>query len=108
MSKKIWYVEATSHTNEVIADRLSAENEKRDVLCIDGEKRNLWQCQYGLISELLKNQASGQLVFEVYYREGKYGPVRKWPFLKKQKPTLASALKKGTVRKGTVQNETPS
>jgi hypothetical protein len=101
MSNKIWYVEATGHTNEVIAGELPAENAK-PVLCIDGVKRPLWLCDYRFIKELKKNRRSGQLVFKVWYREGRHGPVRKWPFLDKKKPTLASALKKGTV---TVTNQ---
>ena len=108
MSNKIFYVYATGHTNEVIASKLPAENLHKDVLCIDGRKRDLWQCEYQFITELKKNRKSGQLEFNVWYREGQYGPVRKWPFLKKQKLTLASALKKGIVHKDSVQNGTPS
>ncbi|HEY4500704.1 MAG TPA: hypothetical protein VJI70_00320 [Candidatus Paceibacterota bacterium] len=99
MSNKIWYVEASGHTNEVVANELSTENANKDVLCIDGKKRDLWQCDYALITKLAKNQSSGQLVFTVYYRVGRHGPVRRWPFLNKQKLTLASALKKGVVTK---------
>jgi len=100
MSNKIWYVEALGHTNEVIAGELPAENAHKDVLCIDGKNRDLWQCDYRLITKLLRNRLEGQMVFVVWYRVGRHGPVRKWPFLKKRKLTLASALKKGIVTKG--------
>lgn len=99
MSKKIFYVEATSHTNEVIAGELPTENLHKDVLCIDGKSRNFWLCDYRFITMLKKNRKSGQLAFKVWYREGRYGPVREWPFLDEKKPTLASALKKGVVKK---------
>jgi hypothetical protein len=102
MSNKTWYVEATGHTNEVIAGKLSVQDAQQNILCIDGRKRELWECKYSLITNLKKNRSSGQLVFTVWYRVGRYGPVRKWPFLKKQKLTLASALKKGLV---TVTNQ---
>ncbi len=99
-SRKVWYVEAFGHTNEVIATELPAENAHKNVLCIDGEKRNLWWCNYRFVTRLKKNRESGQLSFTVWYRESRNGPVKKWPFLNKKKPTLASALKKRTVRKG--------
>lgn len=99
-AKKIWYVEALdSHTNEVTADELPAENAQKDVLCVDSKKRNFWQCEYSYIAKLLRNRASAQLAFKVFYREGRYGPVREWPFTKKKKLTLASAIKKGIVYK---------
>lgn len=108
MSNKIWYVEAhDSHTNEVIADVLPTENAHKNVLCIDGKKRDFWQCEYSLIAKLIKNQSSGQLVFTIFYRVGRYGPVRKWPFTKKKKLTIASALKKGIVRKISVVKLNP-
>ena len=97
MSNKIWYVEAFGHTNEVIAGELPTENAQKNVLCIDGKPRNFWQCDYSFITKLQKNRASGQLAFTVWYRVGRHGPVRKWPFLKKRKLTLATALKKGIV-----------
>lgn len=106
MSNKIWYVEATGHTNEVISSKLSIQDAQQNILCIDGKKREMWECTYSLITTLKKNRRSGQLVFKVWYREGQYGPVREWPFLDKKKPTLANALKKGIVTR-TSQREGP-
>lgn len=98
-SAKKWYVEATGHTNEVIASELSAENAHKSVLCQDGEKRDLWECTYRFVSQLLKNEVEGQLQFKVFYRESSYGPVKPWPFLRKKRLTLATALKEGVVKK---------
>lgn len=108
MSNKIWYVEATGHTNEVVASKLPAENAQEGVLCIDGVKRPLWLCDYQFITMLKKNRKSGQLKFKVWYRAYPHGAVRPWKFLDKKKLTLASALKKGIVHKSSVQNGTPS
>lgn len=100
MSNKTWYVEATAHTNEVIATELPSENMYKGVLCQDGKKRDFWECDYRFVTKLVKNKAAGNLVFKVFYREGKYGPVKLWPFLYKKRQTLTQALKSGVVKKG--------
>lgn len=93
-SNKIWYVEATGHTNEVIARELPAENAVKGVLCQDGEKRDFWRCDYHFVAKLVENEMTLQLKFKVFYREGRYGPVKLWPFLKRKK------VPKGAVTKG--------
>lgn len=101
MSKKLFFVHARNeHTNEVIASKLPQENANPDVLCIDGQKRDLWKCEYSFIAELERNRLSAQLNFTSHYRENRYGPVREWKFGRKSKPTLASALKRGIIKKG--------
>jgi len=99
-ARKKWYVEATAHTNEVIARELPSENAHEDVLCQDGVKRDFWECEYRFITRLLENEATARLNFKVFYREGKYGPVKPWPFLRRRKLVLKSALEKGRVKKG--------
>jgi|SRR3989344_4867925 len=99
-AKKTWYVEAVGHTNEVIATELPAENAHKQVLCQDGIKRDFWECDYRFITKLLKSEATGQLRFKVFYRERPHAPVKLWPFLKRQKMTLAIALKRGVVKRG--------
>lgn len=99
VSTKTWYLEARdAHTNEVIATEVSAEMTHRSVLCQDGKKRDFWECEYAIITKLLRNQDLAHLRFNVFYREGRYGPVKLWPFAKKKKQTLAHALRKGIVR----------
>ncbi len=97
---KKWFIEATGHTNEVIATELGAENAHKDVLCQDGKVRDLWACDYSLIPKLLKNEASGQLEFKVFFREGMYGPIKPWPFLRRKRMGLAEAVEKKVVKKG--------
>lgn len=92
-ANKRWYVEATGHTNEVIARELPEENAHKDVLCQDGEKRDFWECDYAFITKLVKNETVGQLQFRVFYREGRHGPAKPWPFLKrKRKPAIGKGM----------------
>jgi len=98
--KKTWFVEAVGHTNEVIAVELPAESAHKDVLCQDGKKRNFWECDYSFITRLLNCQSAEHLEFKVFYREGRHGLAKPWRFLRKRRMTLATALKKGIVKKG--------
>lgn len=101
MSTKVWYLEALdAYTNEVIASEVPSEQTHRGILCQDGQKRDFWECKYATIAKLLRNEKQLQLHFKVFYRECKNCPAKPWPFAKKKKPTLAQALKKGTVKKG--------
>jgi len=99
MSNKVWYLEALNiHTNEIIANELGAEMAQHGILCQDGVKRDLWECEYRTIAKFLRNEQQGQLHFIVFYRERRYGPVKVWPFAKK-KTTLADVLQSGAVKK---------
>ena len=99
-SKKIWYVYAIGHTNEVIASELPSENFHRNILCQDGRERSIWTCEYSFVTRLQKGKKNAQLEFKVFYRERPYAPVKLWPFLRRQKMTLAQALNKGVVTRG--------
>ncbi len=98
-AKKTWYVEVVGHTNEVVASELPAENAHKHILCRDGLRRDLWECDYRFIAKLLRSKRAEHLQFKVYYREGRYGPVKPWPFLGKPRMTLATALKRGVVKR---------
>ncbi|MEK7114271.1 MAG: hypothetical protein AAB850_01840 [Patescibacteria group bacterium] len=98
-AKKTWYVEAVGHTNEAIAAELPTENAHKGVLCQDGVKRDFWECDYRFITKLLQSEAAEHLQFKVFYREGRYGPVKPWPFLRKRRMTLAEALRKEVVKR---------
>jgi hypothetical protein len=98
--KKIWYVEPIDgHTNEVIATELPAENAHKKVVCRNGPERNFWECDYRFITKLLRNEAIIRLRFNVFYRERPYGPVKLWPFLRKRRMSLTTALERGVVRR---------
>lgn len=103
-TKKVWLVEATGHSNEAIAGDLAgvlrAENIHRDVLCQDGKKRDFWEVDYAFVRKLKSNEENARLRFKVFYRVGRNGPVKLWPFLYKKRKTLAQALKSGMLRKG--------
>ncbi len=99
MSNKVWYLEALdAHTNEVMAGEIPSEMTKQGVLCQDGIKRDFWECRYATVAKFLCNERQLNLHFRVFYREGRYGPVKIWPFTKKKKLTLAQAMKKGIVK----------
>ena len=96
----ICLIEATGHTNEVIAGKVDVENTRR-ILCRDGRKRDFWECSWSFASKLEDNRGSGQLKFNVYYQEGREGVAKPWRFTKrsKAKMTLAAALKTGRVKR---------
>ena len=99
-SKKKWYVEAlTAHTNEVIARELPPENAHKDVLCQDGVRRDFWECSYRFVSRLIKNKATANLEFKVFYRAYRSAPVKLWPFVRKKRLTLDKAVERGLVRR---------
>ncbi len=98
-TKITWYIEAVGHTNEVIAGELPAENASRGIICQDGELRDFWVCDYAFINKLLKCEVAQNLEFKVFCREGKYGPVRLWPFLRKRRITPVKALQRGLIKK---------
>lgn len=98
-AKKTWLVEAVGHTNEAIALALPTAQTHKDVLCKDGKKRDFWECDYRFITKLLKSQSAEHLEFKVFYREGRYARVKPWPFLRRRRMTLETALKKGIVKK---------
>ena len=97
--KKIWDVDAVGHTNGAIEQALPTAQTHKDVLCQDGKKRDFWECDYRFITKLLKSQSAEHLEFKVFYRERRHAPVRLWPFLRRKRMTLETALKKGVVKK---------
>lgn len=104
MSTKVWYLDPLGDgpTNELMAMEISPESAQRDVLCRDGIKRDLWQCNYQTVGKFLRYQETRRLFFSVYYRAYKNGPVVLWPFAgkKKSKMTVKSALRKKVIKRG--------
>lgn len=86
-SNHTWFIHAfDAHTNEVISQSLGEESAQRDLMCEDGELRNLWQCdKYSLVKEMIHNKGIFNLRFSVYVREGKYGKIKLWKFSSKKK-----------------------
>ncbi len=80
-----WYIEPLdAHTNEVIASLLPAEDCILQVLCQDGNKRDFWLSKYAAITELKNSKSQINLKFNIFKRDGNYGPVKKWDFPKKK------------------------
>ena len=85
MSKKnyTWYIEPLDggHTNEVLSRELPDTNFLRDKICADGEKRNLWQCDYKFVSKMINGQESLKVKFAILVQEGD-GKIRLWNLYK--------------------------
>jgi len=67
----VWYVwPEDSHTNEVLTRELPEEESlMRDVTCgADKKRRNLWQCDFSMLSRLANSGRSLGLRFRVYRR----------------------------------------
>lgn len=77
-----WFVEPwDAHTNEVIAIRLGEENALMSMVCSDRVRRDLWRCNWEIVSFLLKSSATLQIRFGVFCRQEPGGKIRKIPFL---------------------------
>ncbi len=80
-----WYVEPMgSYTNRNIwIELLKEENASQKEVVIEGKmrKRNVWECEYNLITKLVRSNSG--FAFNVYVQEGN-GVIRPWK-LKKSK-----------------------
>lgn len=98
-----WYFEPQdAHTNEVIGKYINNLSEKDGsdagkLLCQDGQKRDLWQCAYWVITRFLINRDQLKLKFGVFVREGASGPIRQWQF-RNDKKKAAPAMKRPSRR----------
>ena len=84
-----WFIFTNdAFTNEVISRELPPEDTVNDVKCFDGINRKLWKCDGQFVTKIRKNKISQKLDFEIFKREGKYGPIKKCDFFdkKKEKP----------------------
>ena len=76
-----WFLEPQdSYTNEVISKNVGEENFSGDVVCADGQRRNLWQCPSGLLAMLWRSRNNLDIRFRIFGREGN-GKIRNCTFL---------------------------
>lgn len=89
-----WYVWARdAKTNEVLGRELSADKTYEGALCADGVRRDLWECSYGFVAQLIRSKATFQLDFLVFNQEGQNGKIRQWVFgQKKVSKKVAKAI----------------
>jgi len=85
-----WFVEPkTDHANEVISRSLAAINEVHESVAMkdnDGAPHAVYQLPgYGFITRLYKSSLKSTTDFNVYCREGHYGPIRLWTLGEKKK-----------------------
>ena len=78
-----WFIATTdSHTNKVISTEVPVENMHYNKTCFDGIQRNLWECKSQFITKIRRSKKDLNLVFDIFKKEGKYGPIKKVNFLK--------------------------
>jgi hypothetical protein len=78
-----WFIDPKGDpkTNQILSNSLSPENACNDKLCQDGERRNLWRCpNYEFIANFKRMAKANKLPYDLYVREGTYGPLRIWSF----------------------------
>lgn len=81
-----WYIFTDDgYTNEAISRELPSADTLDGVKCSDGIPRKLWKCDGQFVTKLLKNRKQKNLDFEIFKKEGKYGPIQKATFLEKKK-----------------------
>ena len=77
-----WYLEPINddaHTNKVFASELNEKEACRGMLCQDGQKRNLWRCDYNAVGIMRQNREQLNLRFRVFVQEGG-GKIREFSF----------------------------
>ena len=84
-SKYTWFIEPLdAHTNGAFAKEIPGENFFREVVCEDGQKRNLWQCPRELVAAFWESRNDLELRFRIYNQTGR-GRIRNVNFLFKRK-----------------------
>ncbi len=100
MPEYTWFIctLGDAKTNEFCARIINPENAQGDMLCEDGFRRNLWQCDsYEAVDHMIKNKQKFALTFHVFRRKGTDGAICRVDFLerkkRKQKVVKPKALK---------------
>jgi len=92
-----WFIDPKGdpRTNRLVASELSEWNECRDKLCEDGKSRNLWCCpDREFVRNFQRTADASKYPYDVYVREGNYGPVRLWTFDNMSKRERKERIKK--------------
>ncbi len=75
-----WYLEPLdSHINEVLARELPEECFARDMLCDDGQARNLWLCPSKLVYFLWQSKITLGINFRIFNAGGRGGRIESKP-----------------------------
>ena len=89
-----WFIQPLdSHTNQVLAAEITEENLRRDVVCGDHKKRNLWQCEYPMVNYLMKSRSALKIRFRVFVQAGE-GVVREWNLTRRRKKEQRRKVRK--------------
>ncbi len=84
MSKRIgyvWFVEPLdSNTNIAFSQQISDDNFLSSIFCQDGQRRDLWQCTFRLLTAFQRSSRIMGLQFRIFNRFGN-GQIRECKFL---------------------------
>jgi hypothetical protein len=92
-----WFIDTKGDpkTNVLIASELDEWYECRDKLCQDGVRRNLWRCPSREFLQSFQRIANAnRFKYDIYVREGDYGPIRLWIFERRSKEERKNRIKK--------------
>jgi len=88
-----WFLEPrNNHSNEVISRNIAEENFSENVICADGQSRNLWRCPSGMVFMLWRSRSNLKITFRIFVRQLPNGKIRNCTFLFKNE-------KSGKIRK---------
>lgn len=86
-----WFLEPfDSSTNEAFSREIDENSSRREVPCLDGDRRDLWECPYPILAKFRRSRTQLHLNFQVWRQKGA-GAVTLWPpVATKKKKRLAS------------------
>ena len=101
----VWYLEPLDvMTNELIGKNLPEENAHENILCEDGVRRNLWECEYAFTRRFASFNTGGKSVvkFKVFSRNGPRGKIRRWVFEKPNQKCAGKVVKGSSLQQPAV------
>ena len=92
-----WFIDTKGdpRTNRLVASELDEWYECRGKLCQDGVSRNLWRCpNREFVRNFQRTADANKYPYDIYDREGDYGPIRLWIFDNLTKEERKKRIKK--------------
>ena len=67
-----------AYSNEVLAKNLSGENAQENILCSDGSRHDVWQCEYRKLVQFRRSESFLKCCFRFWWQENN-GSIRPMP-----------------------------
>jgi len=90
-----WFVEGDASTNRILAEQVPNAEECPEMLCVDGEKRNLWRLPAHQVAMLDRERKRLGLKFTVFSRVGQSGVDLSFLY---NSPQIRASWKRKSVR----------